>query len=79
MKFALTSFLRLIHNPGLYPTDYLEAAKCDAILGSTGDMYMRFSPMYVEKDEARKVRQIMTYLVLHVLLLVPSSTMVGTR
>ncbi|CAM9289517.1 unnamed protein product [Ascophyllum nodosum] len=40
---------------GLYPTDYLEAAKCDAILCSIGDMWMNIRPVLVEKDEAKKM------------------------
>lgn len=39
---------------GLYPTDYLEAAKCEAILGSIGDILINLRPVVFEKDEVRK-------------------------
>nr|WEU39139.1 glutathione S-transferase [Saccharina japonica] len=40
---------------GLYPSDNLEAAKCDAILDSATDFYINIRPAYIEKDQAKKL------------------------
>ncbi len=40
---------------GLYPTDDLEAAKCDAIMDSSVDFNMAIRPSFKEQDEAKKV------------------------
>ena len=41
---------------GLYPTDDLAAAKCDAIMDSSTDFSTSLRPSFMEKDEAKKVR-----------------------
>lgn len=40
---------------GLYPTDDLEAAKCDAIMDCTVDLVYKVIPILSGKDEAKKV------------------------
>ena len=40
---------------GLYPTDGLEAAKCDAIMDSAVDFRAVIRPSYLEQDQAKKV------------------------
>ncbi len=40
---------------GLYPTDDLEAAKCDAIIDSAVDFGINVLPSMRESDEAKKV------------------------
>ncbi|CAM9287796.1 unnamed protein product [Ascophyllum nodosum] len=39
---------------GLYPTDDLEAAKCDAFLDFVVDLKVNYYPAHIEKDEAEK-------------------------
>ncbi|CAM9287721.1 unnamed protein product [Ascophyllum nodosum] len=39
---------------GLYPTDDLEAAKCDAFLDSAVDFKANYYPAHIEKDEAKR-------------------------
>lgn len=41
---------------GLYPSDDLAAAKCDAIMDCATDYYINIRPSFMEKDEAKKVR-----------------------
>ena len=48
----LPSFL---DNPGLYPSDDFEAAKCDALMDSATDFVAIVRPYLQEKGEARKV------------------------
>jgi hypothetical protein len=36
---------------GLYPLNYIEAAKCDAVLDSIADMNTKLRPSMLEKDE----------------------------
>ena len=43
------------HLTGLYPSDDLEAGKCDAVLESAVDVYINMRPAYQEKDQAKKV------------------------
>lgn len=40
---------------GLYPSDALDAAKCDAIMDCAGDFYVNARPSFMEKDETKKV------------------------
>lgn len=40
---------------GLYPSDNLEAAKCDATIYSVTDFYVNARPCIMEKDQAKKV------------------------
>jgi len=40
---------------GLYPTEDLEAAKCDAIMDSAVDYRTVLLPSYMEQDEVKKV------------------------
>lgn len=40
---------------GLYPTDDLEAAKCDAVMACTVDLSMNMRPSFREQDEAKKL------------------------
>ena len=55
MSIRTSLTLNSVHNPGLYPTDDLEAAKCDAVIDSIVDFGMRMRPTFMEKDEAKKV------------------------
>jgi len=47
--------LLLLAGAGLYPTDDLEAAKCDAIIDSSVDFGINVLPSMYENDEAKKV------------------------
>ncbi|WP_411024211.1 hypothetical protein, partial [Salmonella sp. s58408] len=40
---------------GLYPSDDLEAAKCDAVLDSATDFFINLRPAYIENDQAKKL------------------------
>ncbi|CAM9664742.1 unnamed protein product [Hapterophycus canaliculatus] len=40
---------------GLYPSDPLDAAKCDAILDCATDFGTAARPSFIEKDEAKKL------------------------
>ena len=57
LYYAFLSVRSSLHNAGLYPTGELEAAKCDAVLDSVIDIKMNARPVFIEKDEAKKVRR----------------------
>lgn len=40
---------------GLYPTDDVAAAKCDAIMDSSTDFSTNMRPSFLEQDAAKKV------------------------
>ncbi|CAM9452571.1 unnamed protein product [Ectocarpus sp. 6 AP-2014] len=40
---------------GLYPSDDLAAAKCDATMDCATDYYINIRPSFMEKDEAKKM------------------------
>ncbi|CAN0518827.1 unnamed protein product, partial [Scytosiphon promiscuus] len=42
---------------GLYPSDDLEAAKCDSVLDCATDFGINIRPSFMEKDQAKKVRK----------------------
>ena len=42
---------------GLYPSDDLEAAKCDSVLDCATDFGVNIRPSFIEKDQAKKVRK----------------------
>ncbi|CAN0112663.1 unnamed protein product [Scytosiphon promiscuus] len=39
---------------GLYPSDSLDAAKCDAVMDCATDFWQHAVPVYMEKNEAKK-------------------------
>ena len=47
--------LALLAFAGLYPSDDLEAAKCDASMGCVADFYANVKPSITEEDQAKKV------------------------
>jgi prostaglandin-H2 D-isomerase / glutathione transferase len=44
---------------GLYPLNYIEAAKCDAVLDSIADMGSKLRPSMLEKDEVLRLFHLM--------------------
>lgn len=51
----MVNLRRPLLRAGLYPTDDLEAARCDAIMDCTTDFYVNLAPSLREEDNAKKV------------------------
>lgn len=54
---TLVSILLYCSKSALYPTDGLEAAKCDAVMDCCTDLVDKLRPSLFEKDEERKVHK----------------------